>query len=128
MDAVRAARAEPCDRAFPSTFRPRTAPRRSFGKPGRFLVHYNGATWSPSAQSGQVTQSNLLAVASSASNDVWAVGERGTVLHMQSGTWAVSDSGSTLELRAIGPRINDEVTLAGQAGTILVALPPVTAK
>lgn len=87
-------------------------------------MHYDGARWTPHAQSGQVTQSNLLAVSSSSADDIWAAGEGGTLLHNTSGKWEVRDSGTTLDLRAIGPSLAGEVTFAGQGAAILVSLAP----
>ncbi|MFO0579816.1 MAG: hypothetical protein U1A78_38070 [Polyangia bacterium] len=102
----------------------RSAVRGRDGKPEGFLVHYNGTRWNLPLLSGQVTQSNLLAVSSSAADDVWAVGEGGTLLHNTDGKWAPRDSGTTLDLRAIGPSLGGEVSFAGQDGTILISLPP----
>ena len=87
-------------------------------------MHYNGTRWNIPPQSGQTTQSNLLAVRSLAADDVWAVGEGGTLLHYTDGKWAPRDSGTALDLRAIGPSLGGEVTFAGQGGTILSSLPP----
>jgi hypothetical protein len=87
-------------------------------------MHYDGARWAVHAQSGQVTQSNLLAVSSSSASDVWATGEGGTLLHNTGGKWEVRDSGTTMDLRAIGPSLAGEVTFAGQSAAILVSLAP----
>jgi hypothetical protein len=71
------------------------------------------ATWSiPTTQ-------NLRAVWGNASNDVWAVGDRGTILHFDGRAWTISPSGTQESLTGAygtGPR---DVWVSGEKGAML---------
>ncbi len=62
---------------------------------------------------------NLNAVWGSGTNDVWAVGEKGTILHRVNGTWLQVSSGTTNDLYAIWGTSATNIWAVGDKGTIL---------
>jgi hypothetical protein len=74
-----------------------------------------GLAWSQ-VQSG--TAYNLYAMWGAAGNDVWAVGEAGTALHWNQGSWVSTDTPSGMILRGVwGSRASD-VWAVGSSGAI----------
>lgn len=81
------------------------------------LWRWNGQTLSPDHQP-QIGESPLLSISGSAPADVWAVGERGTVMHWDGSSWS-QDSLPTLKtLRAVRAE-PQTVWVVGDTGSIL---------
>jgi hypothetical protein len=59
------------------------------------------------------------AVAAVAANDVWAVGNGGTILHWDGALWTATPSGTTQNLNSIWAASTSDVWIAGDAGTML---------
>jgi photosystem II stability/assembly factor-like uncharacterized protein len=55
----------------------------------------------------------------SAPNDVWIVGEQGTILHYDGTNWNVSNSGTRTTLRRVLGTAADDVWVGGDNGVIL---------
>src|SRR2546422_11724983 len=55
----------------------------------------------------------------SASNDVWAVGDRGTILHWDGGEWSASASGTENYLYSVWGSASNDVWVVDERGTIL---------
>ena len=80
------------------------------------LSKVSSSLWSP-MNSG--TLSNLVRVWGSSSNDVFAVGNDGTILHYDGASWSPMNSGTTFGLAGVwGSSLND-VFAVGMGGTIL---------
>ena len=71
----------------------------------------------PSAS--QVTTKNLRAVWGSGPTDVWAAGDKGTILHFDGKVWAPSVSGTDEDLTGLTGTGPTNVYASGQKGTIL---------
>jgi hypothetical protein len=76
----------------------------------------NFTTWN-SQTSG--TLNDLNAVWGTADNDVFAVGNSGTILHYNGTTWSSMTSGTIVDLYSIWGNAANDVYAAGKAGTIL---------
>jgi hypothetical protein len=83
---------------------------------GPMVASYNGIDWT--IDRTFPTSSYLRAVHAVAANDVWAVGDPGTILHYNGTDWSVSTSGVTQHLYAITGSGNT-LWAAGMGGTIL---------
>jgi hypothetical protein len=66
-----------------------------------------------------VTATLLHAVWATSAQDVFAVGDRGTILHRQRGAWTTMASGTTANLRGVWGASASEVWAVGEAGTVL---------
>jgi hypothetical protein len=81
------------------------------------------STWSPASRfvissKPPVITADLFGVWSAASDDVWAVGAAGTILHY-SGTWSIEPSPTTMALRSVWTAGRGWTWAVGEAGTIL---------
>ena len=65
------------------------------------------------------TGAALLAVWGSSGSDVFAVGERGTILHYDGSAWSAQESGTTLNLNGVWGSSGSDVFAVGLGGTIL---------
>lgn len=75
------------------------------------FIHYNGSAWTPYS-SGSATR-GLWAVSS---NNVWAVGDSGSILQWNGAAWTrKSGFGPTPRLGAMWPNSDDEVWFLGQS-------------
>jgi hypothetical protein len=72
----------------------------------------------PELKATPMTSNNLKAVWGNAT-DVWAVGDRGTILHRTSSGWAPETTAVNLGLLAVGGDAGGGVWAVGSAGTIL---------
>jgi hypothetical protein len=91
------------------------------GGAGTALALLNGAVWQPVSTAGVTV--DLLDVWGSAVDDVWAVGQGGTILHWRSSGWALAsigaEGGVINELRGIWGSGPKDVWAVGAQGTIL---------
>jgi hypothetical protein len=91
------------------------------GGAGTALALLNGAVWQPISTGGITV--DLLDVWGSAVDDVWAVGQGGTILHWRTTAWALvsngADGGMTSELRAVWGAGAKDVWAVGAGGTIV---------
>jgi hypothetical protein len=62
---------------------------------------------------------NLRGVWGSSANDIWAVGEGGTIVHFNGGAWSLVASPITEHLSAIWGTSADDVWVVGDKGTIV---------
>lgn len=83
---------------------------------GPLVASYNGNSWTINRTFP--TQNYLRAVHAIAANDVWAVGDAGTILHYNGTDWTVSPSGVTQQLLAVTGS-GSTLWAAGAGGTIL---------
>ncbi len=58
-------------------------------------------------------------IAGSAADDIWAVGDNGTLLHWNGSQWLAVQSGSSASLRSVSVRARDDVWIGGEGGTVL---------
>jgi hypothetical protein len=61
----------------------------------------------------------LQAVAGSATDDVWAVGDGGAILHWNGSAFSATTSGTTVRLRGVWASARDSAWAVGEQGTIL---------
>jgi len=91
------------------------------GGAGTALALLNGIVWQPISTGGITV--DLLDVWGSAVDDVWAVGQGGTILHWRTSSWALvsngADGGMTNELRGVWGSGPKDVWAVGAGGTIL---------
>ena len=66
-----------------------------------------------------ITTNNLRGLWGSGPNDVWAAGDKGTILHFDGKAWALSPSGTTEDLTCITGTGPTNVYISGQKGAIL---------
>jgi hypothetical protein len=82
-------------------------------------VHYNGTTWTAPTSPPSNTI-NLNGVWGTAPDDVFAVGDVGTVLHSSgNNVWTAQTSGTTLTLYAVAGSGTGDVYAVGQRAVIL---------
>jgi photosystem II stability/assembly factor-like uncharacterized protein len=79
-------------------------------------MRWNGAAWTPSASG---TTEWLTGVWGSGPNDVWVVGDEGTILRWNGSTWMPSSSGTRERLSAVWGSGPNDVWIAGDYGTVL---------
>jgi photosystem II stability/assembly factor-like uncharacterized protein len=77
-----------------------------------------GQNWIPQASS---TTQSLKAIWGSSSNDVYAVGDGGTIVHSTDGgqNWAKVSSGTTRDLKSVWGTGPNDVYAVGTSGTLL---------
>jgi len=80
------------------------------------VVSYEGAAWSPTAMP---TSDTLYALWGTASDDVFAVGRNGAILHHDGLTWTAQPSPTTADLHSVWGRASDDVYATGDAMTLL---------
>ncbi len=80
------------------------------------LSTYEGATWSPTTLPAQAS---INALWGSAPDDVFAVGQGGSIFHHDGLSWTAQDSGTTANLNAVAGRAADDVFAVGDGGVIL---------
>ena len=85
------------------------------------ILRCNG-TGKGSCTEWQPTQNDLYAVAGRSSLDVFAVGDRGTILHFDGGTWSAQASGTVHDLRGLWVDAKQALAV-GKDGTILRRCP-----
>ena len=62
--------------------------------------------------------SRLRAITGTAANDVWTVGEEGTVLHWNGDEWSTVRSGTEENLLAVAKTPDGSVWIGGERGTL----------
>jgi len=92
-----------------------------FGGDQGYIEHFNGS-WSP--VSPPMALAPLRGVWGSASNNVYAVGDTGTVILYDGVDWTGVDTGTTVDLFAIWGTGPQDVFVVGAEGTILHYGPP----
>jgi hypothetical protein len=65
------------------------------------------------------TTKTLYGVWGTSSNDVWVVGEQGTMLHWNGANWAATNPATALDLTGVSGSSATNVIAAGAAGTVL---------
>jgi hypothetical protein len=80
---------------------------------------YDGGALVPIPNTGVPPSDGLLGVWGSATNDLWAVGKNGAILHGDGTGWTRVASPTTNTLRAVSGSAADDVWVVGDAGTIL---------
>jgi hypothetical protein len=80
---------------------------------------YDGGALVPIPNTGAPPSDGLLGVWGSATNDLWAVGKNGAILHGDGTGWTRVASPTTNTLRAVSGSTADDVWAVGDAGTIL---------
>lgn len=83
---------------------------------GPLVASFDGVEWS--MHSDLPTSHYLYAVWVVGDDDVWAVGESGTIVHYDGNQWTLSDSGVSQDLFAV-TEIDGDVWAAGSAGVLL---------
>ena len=76
-----------------------------------------GYTWT--VVSPPATGNHLRGVCSIAEDDVWAVGDSGTILHYDGSNWSTVSSPTSNSLRSISPAWKDDIWAVGVSGTII---------
>jgi hypothetical protein len=80
---------------------------------------YDGGALVPIPNTGVPPSDGLFGVWGSASNELWAVGRNGAILHRDGTGWTRVASPTTNTLRAVSGSAADDVWVVGDAGTIL---------
>ena len=88
--------------------------------PTPLILHGDGLTWKRVKIAGGAP---LRAITGTAANDVWAVGDGGTVVRWNGKAWASVPSGTTADLLAVTKAPGGSVWIGGVRG-ILRRLPP----
>jgi len=83
--------------------------------PTPYILHWDGKSWKRNkvAQGGP-----LRAITGTGANDVWTVGDHGTVLHWNGKAWASVPSGTEADLRAVAKAKDGWVWIGGVGGTL----------
>jgi hypothetical protein len=80
---------------------------------------YDGGALVPIPNTGAPPADSLLGVWGNTTNDLWAVGKNGAILHGDGTGWTRVASPTTNTLRAVSGGAADDVWVVGDAGTIL---------
>lgn len=88
-------------------------------RPLAAVVHYDGVSWSDMTLPDLSGSAALLGVWVSSADDVFAVGEGGTILHYDGTAWAVMESGTSFDLGGVWGSSPDDVFAVGEGGTVL---------
>lgn len=64
-------------------------------EPNDLIAHYNGSTWSPVTLPGDALGVSLYKVWGTGDDNLYVVGEKGTIWHKTSSGWQQEDSGTT---------------------------------
>jgi hypothetical protein len=64
-------------------------PEGGVDKPNDIVLHWNGSAWSPEALPTDVVGRSLYKVWGTSSDDLYVVGEFGTIWHKKAGTWTL---------------------------------------
>jgi hypothetical protein len=75
-------------------------------------LHWDGSVWSPDSDSA-IPSGRLNGVWGSGAEDVWAVGDAGTILHWNGHAWAALSGGTTEALSAVWGSGPDDVWAVG---------------
>src|ERR1051326_9466652 len=70
-------------------------------------------------ETAPVTATLLHGVFAVSTDDVFAVGDAGTILHRRCGTWSAMTSGTTMNLRGVWAANAQDIWAVGQGATIL---------
>jgi hypothetical protein len=62
---------------------------------------------------------NLHRLVAASARDIWALGERGALMHYDGQSWTVENPGTQRNLNALFELPTGEVLLVGEAGTVL---------
>ncbi len=81
-----------------------------------FIGHYDGTSWKTVKTGGS---NQLMDVWGTASDNVYAVGNSGTILHYDGDTWSEEASGTANQLQGIWGSSPENIFAVGQSGTIL---------
>jgi hypothetical protein len=97
-----------------------------YGPDAGYVLSRNSVVWhsDPSftltlASSDWVTDNYLYGIWAFAADDIYAVGERGTILHYDGTQWTAQTSNTTQGLRAIWGSAPDDIYAVGDAGTMV---------
>jgi hypothetical protein len=82
-------------------------------------LHWNGSRWSPVAVGSPPTTVLLWSVWGSGSNDVWAVGDLGTIFHWDGALWSPVESTTKQRLVRVWGTGPGDVWAVGDFGTIV---------
>jgi len=87
---------------------------------GGYMLHYNGSRWQEiPGNSFPTPLPTLRDVWGNGSNDVFVVGDSGTVLHFDGSNWQSMHSGTSMSLRFVGGTGPKDVYVTGDFGTLL---------
>ena len=90
--------------------------RRSYTVlPTPLIVHGDGQSWKRVVVG---SGSRLRAITGTAANDVWTVGEEGTVLHWNGEDWSSVKSGTEANLLAVAKAADGAVWIGGEGGLL----------
>jgi hypothetical protein len=80
------------------------------------VYRYNGTSWTKMFGN---TSKNLQGVFGFASDDVWAVGNYGQVIHFDGSIWSNIAVGTSINLRAVWGAAPDDVWIVGEGGMLI---------
>jgi len=83
--------------------------------PTPLIVHGDGQSWRRVVVG---SGSRLRAITGTAANDVWTVGEEGTVLHWNGEDWSSVKSGTEANLLAVAKTVDGAVWIGGEGGLL----------
>ncbi len=89
------------------------------------VLRYDGSSWNRMTGGelevvSELPHSNTLyGIWGTSTDDVFAVGEQGTILHYDGSTWSRMTSGTTMTLSGIWGSSGDNILVVGESGTIL---------
>lgn len=86
-------------------------------KTGSSLLHFDGARWTETVPPG--LDDSFWRVAGSGPNDVWAVGEKGAIVHWNGRAWEQVPSGTTDALFGVWAASPELAWAVGHAGLVL---------
>lgn len=79
------------------------------------VLRYDGANWQPEL----TIPIGLRAIAGSATNDLWAVGESGTIWHSDGTPWQQSSTGRAVAMNSVWATDSQNVWAVGDNGSVL---------
>ena len=84
-------------------------------EPTPYILHWDGKSWKRNKVAGG---GPLRAITGTGANDVWTVGDRGTVLRWNGKTWSPVPSGTEADLLAVAKTKDGTVWIGGAGGTL----------
>ena len=90
----------------------------SQGSYGPGVIHWDGSRWS-SVMTDAFPRAVPYGVWGSGPDDVWAVGDRGTIVHWDGGRWSSIPSGTTQRLVSVWGSGPSDIWAVGEFGTIV---------
>ena len=89
-------------------------------EPTPYILRWDGKSWKRNKVAGGAP---LRAITGTAANDVWTVGDRGTVLRWDGKTWSSVPSGTEADLLAVAKTKDGTVWIGGVNGTLQRLVP-----